>query len=130
MKSTDKQKVKKRDKKNIITGIVHVSSTFNNTLITITDVHGNVISWSSAGQQGFKGSRKSTPYAAQIAAEVASKKAMEHGLKFVSVEVRGPGSARESALRTLQTVGLVVTSIKDVTSIPHNGCRPSKRRRV
>ena len=125
-----KHKLKKNQKKNIITGVAHVSSTFNNTLVTITDMPGNVISWSSSGHQGFKGSRKSTPYAAQMVSEVAAKKAMEHGLKFISVEVRGPGSGRESALRTFQTVGLVVTSIKDVTPIPHNGCRPSKRRRV
>lgn len=129
-KSTDKQKLKKREKKNIITGVAHVSASFNNTLITITDLQGNTISWSSSGHQGFKGSRKSTPYAAQIVAEDAAKKAMEHGLKFISVEVRGPGTGRESALRTFQSVGLVVTAIKDVTPIPHNGCRPSKRRRV
>jgi small subunit ribosomal protein S11 len=129
-KSTDKQKLKKREKKNIITGVAHVSASFNNTLITITDLQGNVIAWSSSGHQGFKGSRKSTPYAAQVVAEDAAKKAMEHGLKFVSVEVRGPGTGRESALRTFQSVGLVVTAIKDVTPIPHNGCRPSKRRRV
>ncbi len=129
-KSTDKQKIKKREKKNIITGVAHVSASFNNTLITITDLQGNVISWSSSGHQGFKGSRKSTPYAAQVVAEDAAKKAMEHGLKFISVEVRGPGTGRESALRTFQSVGLVVTAIKDVTPIPHNGCRPSKRRRV
>lgn len=129
-KSTDKQKLKKREKKNIITGVAHVSASFNNTLITITDLQGNVISWSSSGHQGFKGSRKSTPYAAQVVAEDAAKKAMEHGLKFISVEVRGPGTGRESALRTFQSVGLVVTAIKDVTPIPHNGCRPSKRRRV
>jgi small subunit ribosomal protein S11 len=129
-KSTDKQKLKKREKKNIITGVAHVSASFNNTLITITDLQGNVIAWSSSGHQGFKGSRKSTPYAAQVVAEDAAKKAMEHGLKFLSVEVRGPGTGRESALRTFQSVGLVVTAIKDVTPIPHNGCRPSKRRRV
>jgi len=129
-KSTDKQKLKKREKKNIITGVDHVSASFNNTLITITDLQGNVISCSSSGHQGFKGSRKSTPYAAQVVAEDAAKKAMEHGLKFISVEVRGPGTGRESALRTFQSVGLVVTAIKDVTPIPHNGCRPSKRRRV
>ncbi|MFL1780819.1 30S ribosomal protein S11 [Candidatus Hepatincolaceae symbiont of Richtersius coronifer] len=129
-KVADKQKLKKREKKNIVTGVAHVSSTFNNTLVTITDLQGNTIAWSSSGHQGFKGSRKSTPYASQLAAEVASKKAMEHGLKFISVEVRGPGTGRESALRTFQTVGLTVTAIKDVTPIPHNGCRPSKKRRV
>ncbi|MCL2567678.1 MAG: 30S ribosomal protein S11 [Alphaproteobacteria bacterium] len=129
-KSADKQKVKKRERKNVITGVAHVSASFNNTLITITDLQGNVISWSSSGHQGFKGSRKSTPYAAQVVAEDAAKKAMEHGLKFISVEVRGPGTGRESALRMFQSAGLVVTSIKDVTPIPHNGCRPSKKRRV
>jgi small subunit ribosomal protein S11 len=129
-KASDKQKLKKREKKNIVTGVAHVSASFNNTLITISDLQGNVIAWSSSGHQGFKGSRKSTPYAAQVVAEDAAKKAMEHGLKFISVEVRGPGTGRESALRTFQSVGLVVTAIKDVTPIPHNGCRPSKRRRV
>jgi small subunit ribosomal protein S11 len=129
-KSLDKQKVKKREKKNIVTGVAHIGSSFNNTMITITDIQGNVISWASAGQMGFKGSRKSTPYAAQLTAETAAKKAMEHGLKFISVEVTGPGTGRESALRTLQAVGLTVTSIRDVTPIPHNGCRPSKKRRV
>ncbi len=129
-KNADKQKLKKREKKNIVTGVVHVSSSFNNTIVTITDVYGNTISWSSSGQQGFKGSRKSTPYAAQSVAKYAADKAMEHGLKFVSVCVRGPGTGRESAIRVLQSAGLVVTSIKDVTYIPHNGCRPSKRRRI
>ena len=123
-------RVKRRAKKNIASGIAHVNSTFNNTMITITDVQGNAISWSSAGAQGFKGSRKSTPFAAQIAAEDAGKKAQEHGMKTLEVEVRGPGSGRESALRALQAAGFVITSIRDVTSIPHNGCRPRKRRRV
>ena len=129
-KNADKQKLKKREKKNIVTGVVHVSSSFNNTIVTITDVYGNTISWSSSGQQGFKGSRKSTPFAAQSVPKYAPDKAMEHGLKFVSVCVRGPGTGRESAIRVLQSAGLVVTSIKDVTYIPHNGCRPSKRRRI
>ncbi len=129
-KVAEKQKLKKREKKNIVTGVAHVSASFNNTLISITDLQGNVIAWSSSGGQGFKGSRKSTPYAAQVVAEDVARKAMEHGLKFLSVEVRGPGTGRESAIRTFQGIGLVVTSIKDVTPIPHNGCRPSKRRRV
>ena len=123
-------RTRKKERKNISSGIAHVNSTFNNTLITITDVQGNAISWSSAGGQGFKGSRKSTPYAAQVAAEDAGKKAMEHGMKTLSVQVKGPGSGRESALRALQTVGFNITSIQDVTPIPHNGCRPRKRRRV
>lgn len=123
-------RVKRREKKNISSGVAHVNSTFNNTMITITDVQGNTISWSSAGAQGFKGSRKSTPYAAQVAAEDAAKKAQEHGMKTLEVEVRGPGSGRESALRALQASGFVITSIRDVTSIPHNGCRPRKKRRV
>lgn len=123
-------KVKNRAKKNISVGVAHVNSTFNNTMVTITDAQGNTISWSSAGLKGFKGSRKSTPYAAQIAADDAAKKAMEHGLKTVDVLVVGPGSGRESALRAFQAAGLVVTSIKDITSTPHNGCRPRKRRRV
>lgn len=123
-------RVKRREKKNISSGVAHVNSTFNNTMITITDVQGNAISWSSAGAQGFKGSRKSTPYAAQVAAEDAAKKAQEHGMKTLEVEVRGPGSGRESALRALQAAGFVITSIRDVTSIPHNGCRPRKKRRV
>ena len=123
-------RVKRREKKNISAGVAHVNSTFNNTMITITDVQGNTISWSSAGAQGFKGSRKSTPYAAQVAAEDAAKKAQEHGMKTLEVEVRGPGSGRESALRALQASGFVITSIRDVTSIPHNGCRPRKKRRV
>ncbi|MBL4726925.1 MAG: 30S ribosomal protein S11 [Rhizobiaceae bacterium] len=123
-------RVKRREKKNISSGVAHVNSTFNNTMVTITDVQGNTISWSSAGAQGFKGSRKSTPYAAQVAAEDAAKKAQEHGMKTLEVEVRGPGSGRESALRALQASGFVITSIRDVTSIPHNGCRPRKKRRV
>ena len=123
-------RVKRRERKNISSGVVHVNASFNNTMITISDEQGNTISWSSAGGMGFKGSRKSTPYAAQLAAEDAAKKAMEHGLKTVNVEVRGPGSGRESALRALQSVGLTVQVIRDVTPIPHNGCRPRKRRRV
>ena len=123
-------RVRRRERKNITSGIAHVASTFNNTMITITDVQGNTIAWSSAGAMGFKGSRKSTPYAAQMAAEDAAKKAMEHGLKTVEVNVAGPGSGRESALRALQAAGLTVTTIRDVTAIPHNGCRPPKRRRV
>jgi small subunit ribosomal protein S11 len=123
-------KVRKREKKNITSGVAHVNSTFNNTMITITDAQGNTLSWSSSGTMGFKGSRKSTPFAAQMAAEDAGKKAMEHGVKILEVEVTGPGSGRESALRALQSVGLQITSIRDVTPIPHNGCRPRKRRRV
>jgi small subunit ribosomal protein S11 len=121
---------RRRERKNITSGVAHVNATFNNTVITITDAQGNAISWSSAGSQGFRGSRKSTPYAAQMAAEDAGKKAQEHGMKTLEVEVKGPGSGRESALRALQTVGFIVTSIRDVTKIPHNGCRPRKRRRV
>ena len=123
-------RLKRRQKKNITSGVAHVSATFNNTMITIADDQGNVIAWSSAGSMGFKGSRKSTPYAAQIAAEDAGKKAQEHGMKTLEVEVKGPGSGRESALRSLQTIGFTITSIRDVTPIPHNGCRPRKRRRV
>ncbi len=123
-------RVRRRERKNITSGVAHVSATFNNTMITITDAQGNAISWSSAGSQGFKGSRKSTPYAAQVAAEDAGKKAMEHGMKTLEVQVKGPGSGRESALRALQAVGFTITSIRDVTPIPHNGCRPRKRRRV
>lgn len=123
-------RVKRSDKKNISVGVAHVNSTFNNTMVTITDTQGNTIAWSSAGLKGFKGSRKSTPYAAQIAADDAARKAMEHGLKTIDVLVAGPGSGRESALRAFQAVGLVVTSIKDITSVPHNGCRARKRRRV
>jgi small subunit ribosomal protein S11 len=120
----------KKTKKNVNTGVVHIASTFNNTMITITDVSGNVLSWSSAGARGFKGSRKSTPFAAQVAAGDAAAKAMEHGLKTVSVMVKGPGAGRESALRAIAAAGLKVTLIRDVTPIPHNGCRPPKRRRV
>ena len=123
-------RVKKRERKNITNGVAHVNASFNNTMITITDAQGNTISWSSAGSKGFKGSRKSTPYAAQVAAEDAGRKAQEHGLRTLEVEVKGPGSGRESALRALQAVGLTITSIRDVTPIPHNGCRPPKRRRV
>lgn len=123
-------KPRKKDRKNITSGVAHVSSTFNNTLITITDAQGNTVSWSSAGHMGFKGSRKSTPYAAQVAAEDAGKKAQEHGVKTLEVLVTGPGSGRESALRALQAVGFGITSIMDITPVPHNGCRPRKRRRV
>ena len=123
-------RVRKKERKNITNGVVHVNSSFNNTMVTITDVQGNTISWSSSGLMGFKGSRKSTPYAAQLAAEDAGKKASEHGLKNVDVEVSGPGSGRESALRALQSIGFNITSIRDVTPIPHNGCRPPKRRRI
>ena len=126
----EKGRVKRRERKNISSGVAHVNATFNNTMITITDAQGNAISWASAGMMGFKGSRKSTPFAAQMAAEEAGKKAMEHGVKTLAVEVRGPGSGRESALRALQAAGFQVTSIRDVTPIPHNGCRPPKRRRV
>ena len=121
---------KRRERKNIEKGAAHISATFNNTIVTITDVNGNTISWASAGELGFKGSRKSTPFAAQSAAETAAKAAMEHGLKTVEVFVKGPGSGRESAIRALETVGLQITMIKDVTPIPHNGCRPPKRRKV
>ena len=130
-KATAKKVVRKRrERKNIEKGVVHIQSTFNNTIITITDVNGNAISWASAGELGFKGSRKSTPFAAQSASETAAKAAVEHGLKSVEVYVKGPGSGRESAIRALETVGLQITLIKDVTPIPHNGCRPPKRRRV
>jgi small subunit ribosomal protein S11 len=121
---------KKKVKKNIATGIAHIHSTFNNTVVTITDVNGNAVAWSSAGSRGFKGSRKSTPFAAQLAAEEAARKAMEHGMRSIAVFVKGPGAGRESALRALQTVGFKVTLIRDVTPVPHNGCRPPKRRRV
>ncbi len=124
------QKARRRERKNIVSGVAHVNATFNNTMITITDAQGNAITWSSAGSQGFKGSRKSTPYAAQVAGEDAGRKAMEHGMKTLEVEVKGPGSGRESALRALQAVGFTITAIRDVTPIPHNGCRPRKRRRV
>ena len=123
-------RVRRRERKNITSGVAHVNATFNNTMITITDAQGNTIAWSSAGAQGFKGSRKSTPYAAQMAGEDAGNKAMEHGMKTLEVQVKGPGSGRESALRALQSVGFTITSIQDVTPIPHNGCRPRKRRRV
>ena len=125
-----RKRTKKKEKKNISSGVVHIQSTFNNTIVSITDMAGNVISWSSAGVQGFKGSRKSTPFASQMAAEDAAKKAMEHGMKNVEVYVKGPGAGRESALRALQAAGFNVLMIKDVTPIPHNGCRPPKRRRV
>jgi small subunit ribosomal protein S11 len=121
---------RRRERKNITSGVAHVNATFNNTMITITDAQGNAIAWSSSGSQGFKGSRKSTPYAAQVAAEAAGRKAMEHGMKTLEIEVKGPGSGRESALRALQATGFMITSIRDVTPIPHNGCRPRKRRRV
>ena len=129
-KQPSQTKVKKKVKKNISNAIAHVNSSFNNTLVTITDYQGNTIAWSSSGSMGFKGSRKSTPYAAQLAAEDAGKKASEHGVKTVDIQVQGPGSGRESALRALQTIGFQVNSIRDVTPIPHNGCRPKKRRRV
>ena len=130
MAAVKKVTKRRRERKNIDNGAAHIQSTFNNTIITITDEHGNAISWASAGELGFKGSRKSTPFAAQSAAETAAKAAMEHGLKNVKVYVKGPGSGRESAIRALQAVGLNITLIKDVTPIPHNGCRPPKRRRV
>ena len=126
VKQPSQTKVKKKEKKNITNAIAHVNSSFNNTLVTITDYQGNTIAWSSSGSMGFKGSRKSTPYAAQMAAEDAGKKASEHGVKIVDIEVQGPGSGRESALRALQIVGFQVNSIRDVTPIPHNGCRPKK----
>ncbi len=125
-----KRQTKKKVKKNIQTGVAHIAATFNNTIVTITDVSGNVVSWSSAGQVGFKGSRKSTPFAAQLAAGAAAKKAMEHGMRNVAVYVKGPGAGRESALRALQGAGFKISLIRDVTPIPHNGCRPPKRRRV
>ncbi|CAN5325136.1 30S ribosomal protein S11 [soil metagenome] len=124
------ERIKKRERKNITSGVAHVVASFNNTMINITDAQGNTISWSSSGVMGFKGSRKSTPYAAQVAAEDAGRKAMEHGVKTLEVNVSGPGSGRESALRALQATGFTVTTIRDVTPIPHNGCRPPKRRRV
>ena len=126
----DKTRLRKKERKNITSGVAHVAATFNNTIITITDAQGNTIAWSSSGTKGFKGSRKSTPYAAQVAAEDAGKKAQEHGMKTLEVEVSGPGSGRESALRALQSVGFTITTIRDVTPIPHNGVRPPKRRRV
>lgn len=130
MAQQDTGRLRRRERKNISAGVAHVSASFNNTMITITDAQGNAIAWSSAGSQGFKGSRKSTPFAAQMAAEAAGRKAMEHGMRTLEVMVRGPGSGRESALRALQAVGFSITSIRDVTPIPHNGCRPRKRRRV
>ena len=123
-------RVRRRERKNIINGVAHINASFNNTIITIADVQGNTVAWSTSGAMGFRGARKSTPYAAQVAAEDAAKKAMEHGLQTVSVEVTGPGSGRESALRGLHSIGLNVTSIRDCTPVPHNGCRPPKRRRV
>lgn len=123
-------RMKRRDRKNVEVGVAHVRSTFNNTIVSITDLAGNVISWSSAGNVGFKGSRKSTPFAAQMAAETAARAAMEHGMKSVEVSVKGPGAGREAAIRSLQAAGLEVSGIRDVTPIPHNGCRPPKRRRV
>ena len=128
--AVQKKTRKRREKKNIERGAVHIRSTFNNTIVTITDVAGNALSWASSGGLGFRGSRKSTPFASQMAAETAAKAAMEHGLKSVEVYVKGPGSGREAAIRALQTAGLEVSMIKDVTPIPHNGCRPPKRRRV
>jgi small subunit ribosomal protein S11 len=129
-KAATAPRLRRREKKNIASGVAHINATFNNTIITIADVQGNTISWSSAGVQGFKGSRKSTPFAAQIAAEVAGRKAKEHGMKTLAVEVCGPGSGRESALRSLMAMGYTITSIRDVTPVPHNGCKPPKRRRV
>ena len=124
------QRLRRRERKNITSGVAHVNATFNNTMITISDAQGNVIAWASSGSQGFKGSRKSTPFAAQVAAEQAGRKAMEHGMRSLEIQVKGPGSGRESALRALQAVGFQIGSIRDVTPIPHNGCRPRKRRRV
>ena len=129
-KNVTKRVTRRRDRKNIEKGMAHIHSSFNNTIVTISDVQGNVLSWASAGQLGFKGSRKSTPFAAGEVAEKAAKEAMEHGLKTVEVYVKGPGAGRESAIRSLQAAGLEISSIKDVTPIPHNGCRPPKRRRV
>ena len=126
----ERTRVRRKERKNIASGVAHVNASFNNTMITIADAQGNAISWSSAGAKGFKGSRKSTPYAAQVAAEDAGRKAQEHGMKTLEVQVSGPGSGRESALRALQAVGFTITTIRDVTPIPHNGCRPPKRRRV
>jgi small subunit ribosomal protein S11 len=123
-------RTRKKERKNITSGVAHVAATFNNTMVTITDAQGNAIAWSSSGSQGFKGSRKSTPYAAQVAAEDAGRKAREHGMETLEIEVSGPGSGRESALRALQSVGFAITAIRDKTPVPHNGCRPRKRRRV
>ncbi|ETR74487.1 MAG: 30S ribosomal protein S11 [Candidatus Magnetoglobus multicellularis str. Araruama] len=130
MAKRTKTRSKKKDKKNVLNGEVHIQSTFNNTIVSITDMQGNVVAWSTAGSQGFKGSRKSTPFAAQLATQDAMKKAMDHGMKNVEVYVKGPGAGRESALRALQNQGLNILTIKDVTPVPHNGCRPPKRRRV
>ena len=127
---TPKKKSGKKEKKNVASGVAHICASFNNTIVTITDPHGNTLSWATAGNQGFKGSRKSTPYAAQMAAEASARKAMEHGLKSVEVHVKGPGAGRESAVRALQAAGLEISMIKDVTPVPHNGCRQPKRRRV
>jgi small subunit ribosomal protein S11 len=127
---TNKPKTKKKVKKNIPSGVAHINSTFNNTIVTITDTSGNTVSWSSSGNKGFKGSRKSTPFAAQLAAEEAGKKAIEHGMKNIEIIIKGPGNGRESAIRALGSTGLNITIIKDITPIPHNGCRPSKKRRV
>jgi small subunit ribosomal protein S11 len=129
-KSATARAPRRKERKNIIAGVAHVNATFNNTMVTITDAQGNTIAWSSSGTQGFKGSRKSTPYAAQVAAEDAGRKAREHGMETLEIEVSGPGSGRESALRALQAVGFAITAIRDMTPIPHNGCRPRKRRRV
>ena len=130
MSTTDTAKTKKKYKKNVSVGTVHINSSFNNTIVNVTDLQGNTVSWTSAGMMGFKGAKKSTPYAAQVTAEDAGKKAQEHGMKTVSVEVKGPGSGRESAVRALMSVGFIVTSIKDVTPVAHNGCRAPKRRRM
>ena len=130
VKTAKKTVRRRREKKNIERGAAHIQSTFNNTIVTISDVQGNAVSWASAGELGFRGSRKSTPFAAQSASETAAKAALEHGLKSVEVYVKGPGAGRESAIRALETVGLQITMIKDVTPVPHNGCRPPKRRRV
>lgn len=129
-KAATTTRLRKKERKNITAGVAHVAASFNNTVVTITDAQGNAIAWSSAGSQGFKGSRKSTPYAAQVAAEDAGRKAREHGMETLEIEVNGPGSGRESALRALQAVGFSITAIRDLTPIPHNGCRPCKRRRV
>jgi small subunit ribosomal protein S11 len=130
MAKTSTPRLRKKERKNITSGVAHVNATFNNTMITIADAQGNAISWSSAGSCGFKGSRKSTPYAAQLAAEEAGKKAQEHGMRVLEVEILGPGSGRESALKALHAIGFTITSVRDITPIPHNGCRPPKRRRV
>ena len=129
-KTTKKKTFKKKEKKNVPVGLVHIQATFNNTIVTVTDTTGNVVAWSSAGSLGFRGSRKGTPFAASVAAETAARKAMEHGVRQVEVLVRGPGAGREAAIRSLQAAGLEVSMIKDVTPVPHNGCRPPKRRRV